>query len=149
MIVERERKHYFRLLSNYLHNYSKKYLKYEHNKGRELHRKVFKKILENISEAILESDGGVYMKGMGYFYIFTAPMKNIKRKNVCAKRTDFTYTKAGRNYLSFEPIGDKNPFTGFALDYKVDEKLKKKIQENIRNGRRYKSYLSTFKKVQK
>ena len=126
-----------------------KHIKTKENRSDKVVRTVLKKIFENIGNALLESDDGVYMKGMGYFYIFMSPNPNMKRKNICASRTDLTHVSGRRHYISFDPIGEKNGFMGFTLDHMEDSKLRERLHNKLKGGKRYKSRLSTFKKVKK
>lgn len=132
-----------------LFNRMYKHFKNRKNKDNRFISDVLKKIFENIGNELLDSDDGVYMKGMGYFYVFMNPMPNMKRKNVCAKRVNLTHTSGRRYYISFEPIGEKNPFMGYTLDHMVTKELKERLQQRIIEGKRYKQYLSSFRKVKK
>ena len=138
-----------RLLGTRLYRRMYKYMKIKKNKNESIIPKVLKKIFENIGNELLDSDDGVYMKGMGYFYVFMNPMPNMKRKNVCAQRVNLTHTSGRRYYISFEPIGEKNPFMGYTLDHMVTGELKERLQQKIIEGKRYKQYLSSFRKVKK
>ena len=138
-----------RLLGTRLYRRMYKYMKIKKNKNESIIPKVLKKIFENIGNELLDSDDGVYMKGMGYFYVFMNPMPNMKRRNVCAQRVNLTHTSGRRYYISFEPIGEKNPFMGYTLDHMVTGELKERLQQKIIEGKRYKQYLSSFRKVKK
>lgn len=138
-----------RLLGTRLYRRMYKYMKIKKNKNESIIPKVMKKIFENIGNELLDSDDGVYMKGMGYFYVFMNPMPNMKRRNVCAQRVNLTHTSGRRYYISFEPIGEKNPFMGYTLDHMVTGDLKERLQQKIIEGKRYKQYLSSFRKVKK
>lgn len=138
-----------RLLGTRLYRRMYKYMKIKKNKNESIIPKVMKKIFENIGNELLDSDDGVYMKGMGYFYVFMNPMPNMKRRNVCAQRVNLTHTSGRRYYISFEPIGEKNPFMGYTLDHMVTGELKERLQQKIIEGKRYKQYLSSFRKVKK
>lgn len=138
-----------RLLGTRLYRRMYKYMKIKKNKNESIIPKVLKKIFENIGNELLDSDDGVYMKGMGYFYVFMNPMPNMKRRNICAQRVNLTHTSGRRYYISFEPIGEKNPFMGYTLDHMVTGELKERLQQKIFEGKRYKQYLSSFRKVKK
>lgn len=138
-----------RLLGTRLYRRMYKYMKIKKNKNESIIPKVLKKIFENIGNELLDSDDGVYMKGMGYFYVFMNPMPNMKRRNICAQRVNLTHTSGRRYYISFEPIGEKNPFMGYTLDHMVTGELKERLQQKIIEGKRYKQYLSSFRKVKK
>lgn len=138
-----------RLLGTRLYRRMYKYMKIKKNKNESIIPKVLKKIFENIGNELLDSDDGVYMKGMGYFYVFMNPIPNMKRRNICAQRVNLTHTSGRRYYISFEPIGEKNPFMGYTLDHMVTGELKERLQQKIIEGKRYKQYLSSFRKVKK
>lgn len=139
--------HHGRFLGRNLFRRMNKYLKIKKNKDVGVVSPILKKIFENIGNELLDSDDGVYMKGMGYFYIFMNPMPNMRRKNICAERVNLIHTSGRRYYISFEPIGEKNPFMGYTLDHMVTENLKNRMQQKIIEGKRYKQYLSSFRKV--
>lgn len=139
-----------RILSNYFYtDYVKKYV--EKNKktktysfDRDEMRHVLKDIFEAIADEIVEGDNGVYMEGMGYFYIFTSITPYFKSPKSAPKRVmyEFADTNGRRFYLSFNPIGAKSPFRGFSLDFNESDTIKKRIREKARNGKRWKYYLS-------
>ena len=124
-----------------------KHMKYKDNKCHKKLNIVLRKIFENMANEIIESDDGLYMEGLGYFYVFMTPTPNMKRKNVCAKRSDLVHLGGRRYYISFEPVGDKTPLMGFMLDHRENKKLRERLHQRLREGKRYKHYLSSFKKV--
>lgn len=140
-----------RILSNYFYtDYIKKYL--NRNKKtrcypftRDDYRHIMKDVFEEIGKQMVESDCGVHMKGMGYFYIFTTITPYLKSPKNAPKKImyDRLEVNGRRFYACFNPTKG-SPFIGYSLDFCEDPKLKKKIKEKSREGKRWKMYYSNF-----
>ena len=141
-----------RLLSNYFFtDYVKEYVKKKPNKTlsfrREEFNHVLKDIFEELGNELIESDNGVHMKNMGYFYIFTSITPYFKSPKYTPKKVmyEFADTNGRRFYPCFNPTAH-SILKGFSLDFNDSKEYREKVRNKARKGKRWKFYLSAYVK---
>lgn len=141
-----------RILTNYFYtDYVKKYVdkkpKEPYSFGRDEFRSTVKDILEELKNEIIESDNGVHMKHLGYFYIFTSITPYFKGPKFTGKKVmyEFADTNGRRFYPCFNPTAH-SILKGFSLDFNDSKFFRDEVREKARKGKRWKFYLSAFVK---
>lgn len=139
-----------RLITNYFFtDYVKKYVKKD-KKGRnsfcrDEFRHVLKDIFVELGNEIVESDNGVHMHRMGYFYIFTSITPYFKSPKYAPKKIMYEYaeTNGRRFYPCFNPTAH-SILKGYSLDFNDVPTFRERIRNEAKKGRRWKFFLSAF-----
>jgi hypothetical protein len=111
-----------------------------------VHTKVISSFYKKIGDALIENEGGVYIKGLGYFSVVMYPKKHIVKTPY---QTDgFANFKTG-NYLylpTFFGQSGKNPLLNFwIMDRTFSRRLiKARLHKALISGKKYKTYVSTL-----
>lgn len=102
------------------------------------------KLISTIGDCMLESDGGVYVKGLGYFGFVMDPLKG-KRVVKKGKVNYYSYYTDHRWYsLIFTPDAQ---FQFWSMDGAFLKGFKVRAMKLIKSGVRFKTYLTTFFKL--
>lgn len=127
--------------------YKKKIPKKSHLGGREEIREFSKAFFEKVADALIETEGGVYIRGLGYFFVWLIPRKIAFDKYIGGE-----YLGSGYNYhTDMHPISPMfypqyPQFAYFSMDNTFSDRVKKGVSRNVFKGKKYKMYLSTLKR---
>lgn len=102
---------------------------------------------ESIAELLVKKPGGVFMKKLGYFFIWMIPrplVNTMPSKNGSIKK--YNHHTNNKMYTPiFMPV--KNIWLSlWTMDKKFTKPLKKTLSEEIISGKRYKTFFYDFKK---
>ena len=132
--------------------FSKKFPKSDRIIGRDNVGKLHKVFWEIVGEMLVESTGGVYLKGVGYFFILKT-VKKAKHNLSMFKTTDFiTFNLHTDGYMfnpSFLPYKN-SPFGFWSIDSSFSHGIRKELSKKLRSGYLYKMHaqsLSNFLKI--
>lgn len=110
---------------DFIDYYDKKFYKKHLLIPPKLANKIMGRFFEMLSDMIISSRSGVYLEGMGYFFVFTHPFK-ISSK--------LTYMKKHR--LVFVPTKN-SPFKNYTLDWSFSRNMNTRLRKSIAKGYRY------------
>ena len=111
-----------------------------------VYKKVISEFYKKIGDALVESEGGVYIKGFGYFTVMMYPKKYIVR---VPYNTDGFANFKTSNYLyvpTFFGQSGKNPLLNlWVMDRTFSRRaVKSRIHKALVAGKKYKTYVSTL-----
>jgi len=123
-----------------------KYRDLEFTRVQDDYKKVINSFYGKIGEALVEKEGGVFIKGLGYFSIIMYPKKGITK--VPYNPDGFTNFKTD-NYLflpTFFGQARNNPLINFwVMDRTFSRRLvKAKLSKALLSGKKFKTYVSTL-----
>lgn len=133
------KKHRFKNPENIKHHlfhsthykYCNKYIPEKHKVDRQTFINVTRFIFSQVADGMLTERDGVVLDDFGYFFIFMTPKPRNYYKGYGFKNT------IGRTfYPMFRGIGRNNPLIDYYIPYSA-KKLRKKIEENIKNEQLY------------
>lgn len=130
--------------------YSKHYVKkFPHKKRKIRDRSEFERkgtaLSTAISEAIAESQGGVYLPKFGYIFNFLIPRK---MKRLESNKTSYNHHTDNRIYMPvFIPDAKTTVLRPWIMTKGFNDQLKKKIGGKIKAGFKYKSFAYTIRKL--
>jgi len=114
------------------------------------HGKILSRYYELIGEKLVDSTGGVFIEGMGYFGAVIDPKITVvsyfgQEKLLINKQT------SGYNYmLTFVPISKDSVLREFVADNSFSKKVKKAFSASLKAGKKYSfNFLPFFKKFGK
>ena len=107
------------------------------------HGKLISSFYKIVSEQILESKGGVYIKGFGYFGIMKLMSIPVKRFDMKDKKTKLN-TKTEMFNTYFVPISKNNLARLYTFDMSFSRDYFKAFLEKINQGYRYTFNASLF-----
>lgn len=159
MAVEKDRKYrkYInkkRLLTYAMH---KHYVNnYKRTRPRTLHAKHRKEFLDIVStfyrvigEQLVEREGGVCIKELGYFFIWKIPKKIVYNMVLPEKGWD-TKFNYHTNHVMYSPVFIANKkFRYWYMDKAFKQPLKKALKYKIIEGKKYKMYAHTLRQLKK
>ena len=140
-----------RLISNYFYtDYVKKYVAKKgrvYSFGRDEFRNTISDLITELGNELIESDNGVHMKKLGYFYIFTSITPYFKSPKSAPRKIMYhlTETNGRRFYPCFNPTAG-SILKGFSLDFHDTTIFRKRVRNEAIKGKRWKFYLSAFVK---
>ena len=105
---------------------------------------------ESIGELVTEKPGGVFLKKLGYFFVWMIPRPmGYIMPSVGKSVKGFNHHTNNRMYtLVFMPV--KSPWLSvYSMDKKFFKPVKTRLAENLKNGIRYKTFIFDFKKYLK
>jgi hypothetical protein len=137
----------FKLLD---HTVYTEYLKYDkipqkHRvSDREELRKILKTICENIGTELVERNGGVHIRRLGYFFVWKIPRKMTYTTQVRNGKLKESYNHHTRHYM-FSPIflpsiDRMRTLKNWSMDNAFTRRVKDGIKEKVRAGFDYKIY---------
>jgi hypothetical protein len=113
-----------------------------------LFQRVFSSFLKHTQEQLLEQEGGVVLKGLGYWCIARSHVKRI----VHLPGTDLMFYNTKNNMrpsrVLFFPAHRPGKYTllrTYSMDYAINDALKDKVQRKIEAGKKYKVYPHTLR----
>ena len=105
-------------------------------------------LLKEIKKEILEKESGVYLKGLGYFYVIVSRGHKIKRVGKDKKVILFTPKRGGeRHRIVFIPEKFDRDFTLWGMDYSFAGPFYKEVEQQIIKGMEYKGLPYTMKNL--
>ena len=121
--------------SEFCHSYKawiKRKTKYHKLKNQDDIFAVIDTIFKNAAEAMLESDGGVVMEGIGYFAFYVSPKKRYSRieygyNKICRPFYEIEY----RNYMPylFTDVFAYNKLKGWSMEYAFRSPIKNRYKK--------------------
>lgn len=139
-----------RLLDNFLWKRYKKvarYKKYQLESREEL-KAIVKMIFQVIAEKLVTNEAGVFIRNFGYFFIWKIPNRNL-RYSITQKGEDIK-TKANfytDNYMYSPIFVPDNTLKGWSMDNTFNNTLKQDLSKQLNAGKKYKTYIHTFKNL--
>lgn len=123
-----------------------KYRNPENTKNYVAHGKILSKFYEKVGQKLVQSSGGVFIDGLGYFGAVIDPRVHLtsyfgQEKLLINKNT------SGYSYaLAFVPISKDNILREFVADNSFSTKVKKEFSQALKSGKKYSfNFLSFFK----
>lgn len=126
----------------------------ENAKNRDIHytnslhayRKIINAFYGKIADKLIENEGGVFIKGLGYFSIIIHPKKQMVK--VPYQKEEFANFRTN-NYLfmpSFFGVVKGNPLLNFwVMDRTFSrQNVKSRLHKALLSGKKYKTYVSTL-----
>lgn len=108
------------------------------------HGKIISMFYKIVGEKIVESDGGVFIEGLGYFGI----IQEMNKKMFMDKRTgEKMFNPKTDNIIyniGFVPITKDNVFKPWVFDYSFTKAIKKSLSEKLKSGKKYSFNASLF-----
>lgn len=117
--------------------------------GREKLREVLDCICKHVGKGIVESPGGVVLDGVGYFFIWKVPRKTtfFTVRGGEGSTENYNYHTGHHMYLpTFIPTKPKvSVLQAWAMDKTFHSNIKSELNENLKNGKDYRMYVSSMK----
>lgn len=128
---------------------------YKRTRPKELHAKSRKEFLDIIStfyqiigEQLVEREGGVCIKELGYFFIWKIPRK--MHYDLMGKEGYVTKFNYDSDHVMYSPILiPAKRMRYWYLDKAFNNAVKKALRDKIRSGKKYKMYAHTLKQLKK
>lgn len=112
------------------YTYSRIYLK-DAPRNRDNFKKVIKSILGQIPNGVVTEKDGVYLEGLGYFFVFMTP-KPYSFKFNRGKRIN---TLGRKNLFMFTPASPSHFLADYTTEY--NSLINREIKKRTNNGQRY------------
>lgn len=116
-----------------------------------LFQRVFSSILSTTADQIVEQDGGVCLKGIGYWCVARSAHKRIKTCKITGElHYNVKFGMRPSRVLFFPYFRGYSKYSAMRfllMDHTVCESLKNRVREELENGRKYKVYPSTLKRL--
>lgn len=111
-----------------------------------IYKKIINAFYGKIADKLVENEGGVFIKGLGYFSVIIHPKKQLVK--VPYMKEEFANFRTN-NYLfmpTFFGITHGNPLLNFwVMDRTFSrQNVKKRLHEALMGGKKYKTYVSTL-----
>jgi hypothetical protein len=114
-------------------------------------RLITNSLLKKIGDDLIENEGGVMLRNLGYFFVYRSQRKHVFQKEEEDGNTKISiYKKHGgkKVQLIFYPCRKGGrPLLGWTLDKNFTDVLKKRLEAKLDRGVTYKMYLYSFKKL--
>lgn len=132
----------YRIYTEYL-KYEKIPEKHKVKNRREL-RKIVKTICKHIGNEIVDRQGGVHIKRLGYFFVWKIPRKMTYTTQVKGGSLKENFNHHSYHYM-YSPIflpslDSKNTFKNWSMDNSFSVNVKQGIKHKVRAGFKYKIY---------
>lgn len=115
-------------------------------KGRTNYKKFVNTYFKVIAEELLERDGGVCIRGFGYWWNWKPPKKIIAgRYGTEGLKTMHSFVTNHHLYLPTFWATDR--LVWWSMDKTFNATYKKKLRDKIKAGKVYKMYLSSMKQL--
>ena len=120
-------------------------------KDREEVRKMVKTICKYIAEELVEREGGVQVKGFGYFFIWKIPRKmtyDIQQKGG-EKIEKYNHHTDHHMYspVYLPTAGARDIYKNWRIDGTFDRPLRRRLKDKIVSGFKYKMYPYSLRKL--
>jgi hypothetical protein len=98
-------------------------------------REIYSEIFKEIRKQIVDSQGGVFIRGVGYFFVWKIPRKMYIR---------FWHKPFyGHSYsIRFVPV---RRLRGWSMHAMFTTKISKGVSKNVKKGFKYKTYLYSLR----
>lgn len=122
------------------------------------YRRLTNKLFEIIADELIDREGGVYIKGLGYFAVVRSYHKMTKFREVegnWLRFTDYLMKTKGYHYspFLFNSFLSHQQLCRWTMNLTFSRNIRKRITEKIAKGHQYKFYYeeirNTFKKGKK
>jgi len=139
----------FRLLDHniwkeYKKNYPPKKFSFE---NREEFKSVVKEICKVISERIVNSEGGVLIQGLGYFFNWKVPNKKGYTITRTGGSIEKKYNLYGAKHMHLPTFLPSEELEGWSMDGTFNKALKRRLRDNLYQNKQYKMYPFSFKNI--
>lgn len=132
----------------YVNNYKRTRPKELHAKSRKEFLDILSTFYQIIGEQLLEREGGVCIKELGYFFIWEIPRKmNYDLLNKDGYTSKFNYATDHKMYSPILIPAKRIKY--WYLDKAFTAPIKKGLRDKLRAGKRYKMYAHTLKQLKK
>ena len=112
--------------------------------------KIIIAIFKEIREQLINRTGGVMIKGFGYFCVHVSKGHNItfvkKEDRIVPRKLSRDLGKQ-RITMLFLPNESDGLFKLWSMSHQYAEEIKNEVKANIRNGKKYKIYPFTLRKM--
>ena len=115
-------------------------------KGRTEYKKFTKHFYKIIAEELVEREGGVCIKDLGYWFIWKPPKKIIAGYFNKEGHQEM-YSFVTNQHLYFPTFWATDRLLWWCMDKTFNNTLKNSLQKKIKSGKKYKMYLSTIKQL--
>ena len=109
------------------------------------------KMCEILSDSVLDSEGGVYVDRLGYFFMWMLPRKRmfgIIKKEVGLVEGFNSHTDQHIYVPVFYPVHPRQgKLRGWSMDRKFHRRIKKGLSERLKSGWKYNMYAETVRKT--
>lgn len=127
--------------------------KSEHRNLKNIYRfndlsKVVKDFWGIVEDHMLNNSGGVFIDKFGYFCITMNPKKSVSIGRNRKKYLD-SHTKTRNFFLTFISSTKDPVFNSFSMDRAFSRKVKKKLVEKLKKGKKYYNYFPELTQVLK
>ena len=124
--------------------------KYQVSRARRL-SKITNELFKAIADNMLEAEGGVTIKGMGYFFIHRSPKKRMLQRKLENGEVE-TYYNIRHQMRRIAPMfmpphRQTASFYSWSFDDSFSISVKLKLRENLKKGMKYKAYPFTITKL--
>lgn len=121
------------------------------SEDREEMRKILKTICKHIATGMVECPGGVYIKGIGYFFNWKSPKKMPYHTTIKGKGLKENFNYHTNHYMFFPtyvPMASKTHFrSSWTMDKQFNHNIKKGVAEKLKSGFKYTNYLHSLKSL--
>jgi len=120
-------------------------IKKEHKvQGRDNWVKFSNTVFETIGEMMVESEAGIFLKDLGYFFIWQTRQTGVF--NVTPQVYVSQHRLKYRFSPIFQPVKKRNKALQnlWVMDGSFSKEIKAKLKGALRSGRNFRSYLYTF-----
>lgn len=118
---------------------------------REEMRKILQTICKHIAVGVVDCPGGVYIKGIGYFFNWKPPRKMSYHTAPKGEKLEEHFNYHTDHYMflpTYVPMSGKlHMRTNWTMDKQFNHKVKSGVAENLKKGFEYRNYLFSLKKV--
>lgn len=124
--------------------------KYQVNRARRL-SKIVNELFKSIADNLIEAEGGVTVKGLGYFFIYRSERKRMLQRKL--ENGEFeTYYNIRHQMRKITPMfltpqRRTFPMYSWSLDDSFSISIKLKLGEKLKKGVKYKAYPFTVSKL--
>lgn len=133
----------------YVNNHKRTQPKELHAKNRKEFLDIVEEFYKVIGEQLVEREGGVCIKELGYFFIWKIPKKlqYDRLEKGIGYTTKFNYAT---NHVMYSPILiPAKRIKYWYLDKTFNNAIKQKLKQKILSGKKYKMYAHTLKQLKK
>lgn len=127
--------------------YRKKVKPKERIKNRDEFYMVMKAFCNEIAEQLVQKDAGVFIKDLGYFFVWRIPRKLVYRRQTTGKKIEEIFNLRTGNYIYSPVFVPKiTPWLRFwSMDSTFSSGVGRGIRDRLMKGERYKMFLSTLR----
>ena len=124
--------------------------KYQVSRARRL-SKITNELFKSVANNMLEAEGGVTIKGLGYFFIYRSEKKRMLQRKLENGELE-SYYNIRHQMRRIAPMfitPYRKTFTlhSWSLDDSFSISVKLKLRENLKKGMKYKAYPFTVTKL--